>query len=510
MKPNRKILIYMNMFLLPLLPLALCFCAFFLPPQYEESFMGELKYKCNRLNKTDGNRIIFVGGSGAAFGIDCALVENAFPTRKAVNFGMYAALGTTVMLDLSEDDVREGDIVIVMPEQDPQTLSCHFNGEYMWQGADGAFHLLFQLNREHLRAMIGQFPYFATKKCAYVLSGQPPQPDAMYRRNSFNEYGDIDLSACSANIMPNGYDSNTPIRFDEAVLSDDFIKELNEYTDTLTRRGATVWYYFCPINKLAVANDADIDVYYDYLQSRLHCQIIGNPHDCIMESGWFYDTNFHLNNSGKIVYTRNLIRAIKAALGDSTPTRITLPQMPILGDSSNVDSVLHDDASNTGFDLHDDASNADSGLHGDGPNTGSDLHGDGLNADSDCFTWEIKDGAAVLTGLTAEGLTREELTVPANLDDCPVNRLPADIFAGNTVLRVVTIQENIRAIDDYAFSGCDTLETIRMLHVLPQHCLAGQHLLDGTNAILAVDADLQTQYLLNYTWSTYAERIRGE
>ena len=87
MKPNRKILIYMNMFLLPLLPLALCFCAFFLPPQYEESFMGELKYKCNRLNKTDGNRIIFVGGSGAAFGIDCALVENAFPTRKAVNFG---------------------------------------------------------------------------------------------------------------------------------------------------------------------------------------------------------------------------------------------------------------------------------------------------------------------------------------------------------------------------------------------------------------------------------------
>ena len=88
-----------------------------------------------------------------------------------------------------------------------------------------------------------------------------------------------------------------------------------------------------------------------------------------------------------------------------------------------MDSGLHDDASNTGFNLHDDASNADSGLNGDGPNTGSDLHGNGLNADSDCFTWEIKDGAAVLTGLTAEGLTREELTVPANLDDCPVNRL---------------------------------------------------------------------------------------
>lgn len=482
MKLNQRLLIFTTSLLLLLLPLTLCFCAFFLPPQYEESFMGELKYKCDRLNKTEGNRIIFVGGSGAAFGIDSTLVEEAFPNQKAVNFGMYAALGTTAMLDLSEPDVREGDIVVVMPEQDPQTLSCHFSGEYMWQGADGAFHLLFKLDRDCLNSMLGQFPYFAARKCSYVLSGQSPQPDNVYRRSSFNEYGDIDLSACSANIMPNGYDANTPIRFDEDVLSDDFIKRLNQYVDTLSRRGATVWYYFCPINDLAVANDADIDAYYDYLQSRLHCQIIGNPHDCVMESGWFYDTNFHLNTSGKIVYTRNLIRAIKAALGDSTPTRIALPQMP----------------------------SPSGGFNAPGDNSVADSASQENDTDKNCFTWEIKDGAAILTGLSEEGLGREELTIPADMDGYPLNRLPADVFAGNTVLRVVTIQENIRAIDDYAFAGCNALETIRMLHVSPQHCLVGQHLLDETNAALVVDADLQTQYILSYTWSTYAERIRGE
>lgn len=504
MKHNRKLLIFTTTFLLLLLPLALCFCAFLLPPQYEESFMGELKYKCDRLQKTDGNRIILVGGSGAAFGIDSALIEGAFPDRKAVNFGMYAALGTTAMLDLSEGDVREGDIVIVMPEQDPQTLSCHFNGEYMWQGVDGAFHLLFRLDGDCLNSMLGQFPYFAARKCSYMLSGQPPQPDEVYRRSSFNAYGDIDIPACSANIMPDGYDPNTPIRFDEAVLSDDFVEKLNEYVDTLTRRGAIVWYYFCPINESAVANDANVDLYYDYLQSRLHCQIIGNPHDCVMESGWFYDTNFHLNNSGKIIYTRNLIRAIKAALGDSTPTRITLPQIPSPNDGSNalggnpvIDSDSHGDGQDTDF-----------GSLGNDLAANSDSHGD--NSDEDCFTWELKDGAAILTGLSEEGLGRTELTIPADMDGYPLNRLPADVFAGNTVLRVVTIQENIRAIDDYAFAGCDSLETIRMLHIVPQHCLVGQHLLDETNAAIVVDADLQTQYLLNYTWSVYAERIRGE
>jgi hypothetical protein len=475
MKLNRGFLIFTTTFLLLLLPLTLCFCAFLLPPQYEESFMGELKYKYDRLHETDGNRIIFVGGSGAAFGIDSALVEEAFPGRKAINFGMYAALGTTAMLNLSEGDVREGDIVIVMPEQDPQTLSCHFNGEYMWQGVDGAFHLLFRLDGDCLNSMLGQFPYFAARKCSYMLSGQSPQPDEVYRRSSFNAYGDIDIPACSANIMPDGYDPNTPIRFDEAMLSDDFVEKLNEYVDTLTRRGAIVWYYFCPINESAVAADDNIDIYYDYLQSRLHCQIIGNPHDCVMESGWFYDTNFHLNNSGKIIYTRNLIRAIKAALGDSTPTRIALPQMPSPSDGQAANSDSHRD-----------------------------------NSDEDCFTWEIKDDTAILTGLSEEGLGRTELTIPADLDGYPLNRLPADVFAGNTILRVVTIQENIRAIDDYAFAGCNALETIRMLHVSPQHCLVGQHLLDETNATLVVDADLQTQYFLNYTWSMYVERIRGE
>lgn len=58
-----KLLIFTTCFLLLLLPLALCFCGFVLPPQYEECFMGELKYKCERLDKTPGNRIVFVGGS---------------------------------------------------------------------------------------------------------------------------------------------------------------------------------------------------------------------------------------------------------------------------------------------------------------------------------------------------------------------------------------------------------------------------------------------------------------
>ena len=47
-----------------------------------------------------------------------------------------------------------------------------------------------------------------------------------------------------------------------------------------------------------------------------------------MEAEWFYDTNFHLNTAGKRVNTIQLIRDIKAMLGDDTAVTVTLPSMP--------------------------------------------------------------------------------------------------------------------------------------------------------------------------------------
>ena len=61
----------------------------------------------------EGKKIVIVGGSSVAFGFDSQKIEQAFPGYKVVNFGLYADLGTKVMLDLSEDHISEGDIVIV-------------------------------------------------------------------------------------------------------------------------------------------------------------------------------------------------------------------------------------------------------------------------------------------------------------------------------------------------------------------------------------------------------------
>ena len=303
-------------------------CGFGLPVQFGDTFMGELKSKYERLKETSGKRIVLVGGSGVAFDCDSALMDDFFPSYEIVNFGMYAGLGTKAVMDLSENYIHEGDIVILSPEQSEQTFSDNFNGEYMWQAADGAFGMLRDLKSENFDAMLGNFPRFALEKLNYVMKGQKPQTDSIYQKKSFNIYGDIELDTCRENILPNGYDVNQKVRFTEDVVQPEFMDYMNDWAKRLEKKGAVVWYRYCPVNKLSVEDMDDLAAYDVFLRQKLDFPVIGNPENSLMEAEWFFDTNFHLNQPGKEVNTVQLIRDMKAMLGDDRAVTVELPEKP--------------------------------------------------------------------------------------------------------------------------------------------------------------------------------------
>ena len=303
-------------------------CGFGLPVQFGDTFMGELKSKYERLKETSGKRIVLVGGSGVAFDCDSALMDDFFPSYEIVNFGMYAGLGTKAVMDLSENYIHEGDIVILSPEQSEQTFSDYFNGEYMWQAADGAFGMLRDLKSENFEAMLGNFPRFALEKLNYVMKGQKSQTDSIYQKKSFNTYGDIELDTCRENILPNGYDVNQKVRFTEDVVQPEFMDYMNDWAKRLEKKGAVVWYRYCPVNKLSVEDMDDLVAYDVFLRQKLDFPVIGNPENSLMEAEWFFDTNFHLNQPGKEVNTVQLIRDMKAMLGDDRAVTVELPEKP--------------------------------------------------------------------------------------------------------------------------------------------------------------------------------------
>ena len=305
-----------------IVPAVLLAAAFVLPPVYEETFLGELRHKLERLRETPGKRIVIIGGSSAAFGIDSAMIERELPKYAAVNMGMYAGLGSRVLLDLCAGQIREGDIVLLCPEPEKGSLSGIPDAGYLWQASDGAFGMLLQLSPEEktLRSLAGTFPEFAATKLRCFLSGDSVHPDGIYRRDSFDAYGDIVNPLCSRNILPEEYDPNNPVSFSGSLLEEAFWDAAKRFARKMENRGARVWYRLCPVNKLAVSLEGTADTFCRELRNRTGIPVAGDPGKCVMDPEWFFDTNFHLNQAGKKVYTTQLVRDLKAMLGDSSPT----------------------------------------------------------------------------------------------------------------------------------------------------------------------------------------------
>lgn len=437
--------------LLLVIPLLLIGCGL-LPAQYDDSFQAALSDKLQLLAAAqDQPRIILIGGSAAAFGVDTAQVQQALPQYSVIHFGLYAGFGLPMMLELARDHLREGDLVLVMPEQQQQSLTDYFNAELVWQAADGDFSWLPHLDSRHCPALAAAFPSFAVSKLRYVLSGVKPLPDAVYARASFDADGNLRSSLTNANCMPGGWDAGMPIDLTAASLPDEsWLSVLTDFVNAAQARGADVRYLFCPMNADALTAASNPDDYYDMLCGLLPCPVLGDPNNSVLAAGWFYDTNFHLNAAGRTVYTVQLIRALKAELGITSATADPSTEMPPYAAAAM-------------------------------------LAGD--DRDADCFLYEDRDGKLVLTGLTGLGQQREKLLIPTQIEGKPVCALADGLFAESPALRCVILQWQA-----------------------PGSCTAGQGLLDGAGDALRiyVPSGCGDTYKLNYFWSVYAARIMEE
>lgn len=453
-------------------PVTLTGFAFALPPQYGQTYLAALGDKWDALEGAEGRRIVIAGGSGAAFGLRCDLLEQALPGYSAVNFGLYAGLGTTVMLDLALPLLRAGDIVVFSPEQSAQTLSTFFSAHAMWQAADGRPELLLPLGWDRSGPMAGAFPAFAGAKARLYRDGTAPAGEGIYARSSFNRYGDIDSPIRARNVMAGLSDPNMPISFDPDLPTREFIDAVNGFAAACARRGVTVYYRFCPMNAAALP-PGELERLGDYAQAlaaRLDCRVLGDPAQAVMDAGWFYDTNFHLNSAGAVVNTAALASELREALGVPGPADIGLPDMPL-------------------------------------PAQAEPASGD--NRDAGCFLYERAGDGWRLSGLTEEGAGRTSLILPVSREGAPVTGFSPQVFAGNRSVREVTVQSNIQAIEDGSFDGCAALERLVMEQDAPERCTVGPGLLRGTDALVYVPPDRLSAYATNYFWAVHASRLRA-
>ncbi len=438
-----------------------------LPQTYGATYYAALKIKYDRLTEVQGEKIVVIGGSSVAFGIDSKIAEQELGVP-VVNFGLYAAFGLKCMLELSLDALGPGDIVVIAPELSSQMYSDFVGSEYLLQACEGREELLWKLGPSYFKGLISKLPAHLQAKRELAEKGAT-ESAGVYALSSFDSFGDI-IYDRPENIMDGMMSEANLPEISGSLVSDEFVDMLNTYTADARLRGAQVFFSFCPVNEKAVelADNIDIPGFLEELNGRLHCRVIASLEDHIMDAGYFYDSNFHMNNAGAVYNTLLLVNDLKRIQEDTRPNVTQIPKPPL---GAGAADVLR------------------SGEQG------------GL-------LYDITANGAVITGLSEEGLIKDELTVPEQIDNVAVYKIASGAFR-NAAATTLTLPETVRVLGARLFEDSRVTRVYLNAADLPE---VGDGLTDDADPAITicVPASLFGEYITDYFWSRYSACLASQ
>ena len=253
-------------------------------------------------------------------------------------------------------------------------------------------------------------------------------------------------------------------------MTEDFLDMVNAYARSARCRGAEVYFSFCPINALSLgdANEAEQAAFVRALREGLDCPLLSPLSDHIMDAGFFYDSNYHLNETGARYNSLLLVSDIQRVLGTMRQTAAALPHPPVL---RRDDAVL--------------ASGVQDGL-----------------------TYDVTARGTIVTGLDEQGKALRILNIPETLGEANVISASAGAFAGSAAEEIV-LPATIVRLPRRLFAGMDRLVSVTLLaETLPE--VGDELLLDANPGIrIRVPAELYGTYSTDYFWGAYAEQLEA-
>jgi hypothetical protein len=278
----------------------------------QHDYMAAMIDKHRRLDSLPSPKLIFVGASNLAFGLNCRIIEDSLK-MPVVNMGLHGGLGLSFILKEGRSNIQAGDIVILSIEHyvgvkgDPQLIKRTIDlyppaAEYAQ--ADGL--------TKPIAAMFDPLSISAyvkriqTNSLEGVRRVEVAAPKWGYRRELFSSYGDV---VAELNLpMPK------EIKVSKFGHNDyhDGIDELNAYADYVRSRDALVYFIYPDYRESAYQINKDgINHLAELFQRNLKIEIINTPEDFVFPDSLFLDTVYHMTKEGREQRTLALVRILK-------------------------------------------------------------------------------------------------------------------------------------------------------------------------------------------------------
>ena len=299
------------------------------PESNDYSLGSGLKH--DRLESLDSPKIVLVGGSNLAFGIDSAMIQEATGCP-VVNMGMNGYFGIRFMQSEVRPSIREGDIVVQAFELDNFFKSVDGTATNLMVVAKWNPRVWNYLTPRQQLAILERVPYAAqfkilriSREAVDVLRVMLTGPDeGSYGRDlvtsiesfeGFNQYGDLEshLGVPWTEEREQGI-----VSADASGIETQAIDLLQEFSVEMEARGAHVLTSYTPVLQ-------DFYVEHEALLTELHRQIAGRagihaPSSIsrfVFPSEDFFDTVYHLDAEGRAMRTQRLIEDLRAQFGEA-------------------------------------------------------------------------------------------------------------------------------------------------------------------------------------------------
>ena len=286
-------------------------------PPDANGYLQAYNRKLALLDTVPSPRIILVGGSNLAFGIDSRQLQDSLH-RRVVNMGLHGGMGIRLPLGDVLSRLREGDVVVLAMEYgnffgggngEPETLP-QLMAATRWRGMG-------RLNARQWQNVVVGMPRLAAAnawRLARAALGGPlhtPASDTVYRyvASGFNDLGD---EVSHWTLPPGEVEPSPP--FAPRPIDPGFMLWLDATLQACESRGATVVMLppICPRRHFACAYAPTIARALDSIGR----PYAAPPPTLALPDTCAYNGGYHVNRAGVTQATSRIIAILKRGRGE--------------------------------------------------------------------------------------------------------------------------------------------------------------------------------------------------
>lgn len=278
-----------------------------------DAYLASFLDKTALLDNTKSPKIILVGDSSLAFGIDSSMIAEEF-NMPVINTGIQGAVGLLYSMNSVKPYVGEGDIVVLSTAYEQWFEG---NVRYGDQIKRGSLWQLLLLDFSNIRYITHPTQVVILLKSQIYEVTYRLEQGLFVETHCINRKGHLSRSKFNANGDYIGHLNQEPPGKDFSkdkiigTITQDVFDEANQFAHDIEVAGANLYFVAPPLAQSVYEISFDaLEKFIPTLQQGLDFPVLGETQQFVYPDTMMHDTLYHTNAEGRKLRTYDLIQLL--------------------------------------------------------------------------------------------------------------------------------------------------------------------------------------------------------